>query len=734
MGEAFKFRAVAEEASKMLARDNDEMTAFGISEGILAFGTFNGYVHTLFLDTAEAFMLGPYSPIKDLSALGDSIAFISGNKVVLFNCKSHRETLATTVQDAQKISICSSLLGNTALLCATTSSVMTIQKGWVTTNVKPLRMTFSNIYEILAHGHLACIAEGCKVLVINLTNDLSIYERNVQWDIGRFHWASPTDMLVILGSEIDVVKYTQGTTQDSMEIIDNIKLDFTPFSIASFNQTNIVLLGAKLVILNANRECIFTAIPPIAGKLLSSNKPESPFFLVGGNQIFKVELPNAKEKIKILVHEYKFEEAYEITDRFKLEVNEVLYPQIEYLLKANRYEDAAVIINARLSQNDQLFNKLIQAFISEHKLHLIGHKIPYTEDESLNQKIIAHLSSHKDKLKSYLQKCPQHIITKPSILGKIKDLGIYDIVIDNFLTLGKSTEALKLALEVKSTKCFEILNLNPETFSLFIEIPNFLSVLFYLNYDLAAQLCEKNVLEPAKVIEWLPSDLIIKFLMKLEIDGTITEDLEKTLFSELLMHKPEGLINFIDKARFLNMENVAEAVCKTENDEAKVHVFTKLGNEEEVRKILNRNFDVRLKYIRSFPDLWPETLIEAKDSIEKTRQVLKSLHFYNDSISFIKTLEFKDYEDEIKEFIIKQGQILGIHKNSVNATKLEEFHYFQLLYIEYCKGINFSPPFVCCRCAQPLISVRLRKCGHHSHKDCFDKCIFCIDPCVLNKY
>lgn len=148
---------------------------------------------------------------------------------------------------------------------------------------------------------------------------------------------------------------------------------------------------------------------------------------------------------------------------------------------------------------------------------------------------------------------------------------------------------------------------------------------------------------------------------------------------------------------------------------------------------MNENFDVRLAYIKYYPDLWPDTLKECKNSIQKTRKVLQYLHLYSDSLNFIKDLEFKEYEGEIKEFIKKQGKIVDIYKNSLSASKLEEFHAFQLLYKEYCRGILYNPPFVCCRCAQPLTSARLRKCGHHSHKDCCEKCIFCIDPNFLTQ-
>ena len=541
---------------------------------------------------------------------------------------------------------------------------------------------------------------------------------------------SEKTLLVSTGITIEILSYSQTLNKDEIILIDRICLESVPTSLASFNQSNIVLLCQNLIILNSKKETIFTTVPPINGKLLSNNKINSPFFLIGCNQIFRVELPNVKEQIKVLVSEFKFEKAYELTERFKLDYSEVLYPNIEYYMKLQKFEDAARLVNEKLNHNDKFFVNVIQSFCFNHKLHLIAKSIPYIEDENLNNFILSELGEYKDLLKEFIQKWPLTMLTKSSMITKIKKLGFNDVLIDNFLKLGKTTEALKVALDVKSIKCFEILEKYPETFTLFLEIPNFLSELFALDCFTAGNLCETNHMEIPKVLEWLPSELIIKFLLQYQ---KLDLELEKILFEELLKYSPELLFEFINKVKFLSLDYILSIVQNSKLDSIKVHILRKLNNEAEVSKILNENFDVRLAYIKYYPDLWPDTLKECKNSIQKTRKVLQYLHLYSDSLNFIKDLEFKEYEGEIKEFIKKQGKIVDIYKNSLSASKLEEFHEFQLLYKEYCRGILYNPPFVCCRCAQPLTSARLRKCGHHSHKDCCDKCIFCIDPNFLTQ-
>ena len=187
MGENFHFQAIADEVTRMLIREKDEMTAFNISNNFLAFGTFDGFVHFLFPERNEGVVLGPFSPIKDISCLGDSIAYISGKQVVLYNVKSQRETFSTNVQDPVKITICSSLLGNIALVCATVNSLLIIQKGWVLANTKILKVQVEGVYELLAHCHLACFADSTRIQILNLTNEETVYEIKVPRGIGIIH-------------------------------------------------------------------------------------------------------------------------------------------------------------------------------------------------------------------------------------------------------------------------------------------------------------------------------------------------------------------------------------------------------------------------------------------------------------------------------------------------------------------------------------------------------------------
>ena len=727
MGENFKFEQIADEVTSVLKKDRDEMTAFGISDNFISFGTLNGFIHCLSLEINQGLMLGPFSPIKDLSCLGDSIAYISGKQITLYNIKTQNEVFSTTIQDAIKISICSNLLGSTALICSTPQSLQVIQRGWVKTNIKLLKIAPQGIYELIAHGHLACFIDNNKCQILNLTNEEILYEIDIPRGIGKLHWMSPSKLLVMTSSTIEILNYTQ---EDKITPIDRIQLENHPISISSFNQSNIVLLSSNLTIINSQKEIFFTGIPPIHGTLLSNNKSKSPFFLIGNNQIFKVELPNAKEKIKILVHEYKFDKAYELSERFKLDLSDVLLSHIDYYVKLNQFDDASALLLKKLSKNDKNLKEIIQKFVVNNKFHLIANFIPYVEDENLNNMIFTQLTDHKDILQEYLNKWPLVMITKPTMILKIKKIGLNDVLVDTFIKLGKPTEALKIAIDVKSKKCFEIIEKFPDTFSIFREIPDFLPHLFELDCQIAGKLCEINKYEIIKVIEWLPPELIIKFLKGYD---KINLELEKILFKEILINFPDELIEFVNTVKFIDLEYILDSIQNTRLDLLKVFLLRKLNQEDKVLTILHSNFEVRLNYIKYYPELWPQTLIEAKESIEKTKKTLCFLHYYYDSRSFINGLEFKDYESEIKEFIKKQGKIVNIYKNSLDAFKSEEFYYFKLLYKEQGRGILFDPPFVCCRCAQPLTTARLRKCGHHSHKDCFDRCMFCQDPSILTK-
>ena len=731
MSKGFKFEPTAAELMTMLARDKDEMTAFGISDDFISIGTFNGYVHFLFMNSNEGMVIGPFSPIKDICCLGEYVAYLSGRQITLYNPKNQKEYFTIAVQDAIKVSICSNNPKLYTLVCATRNSLIGITKGWMSPNTKNFGYPVQGVSELTAHGHLACVVDFARLQVLSLTEERSYYETAVQRGYGKFHWMSNTTLIAVTGLLIEVISYSQSSGKDELNVVDRIELECIPFSIASFNQSHIVLLSANLVILTLQKKIIFTGIPPINGKLLSNNKNNSPFFLAGSNQLYKVELPNIKEKIRILVHEFKFEKAYIFCEQFKIDTNEVLYPQIEYFIKLKQFEDAAQLISSKLQAHDKYFVQIIEKFIENNKLPLIARSIPYIDDENLNLKIFVQLNNHRELLREYIEKWPLVMLTKSSMIAKIKSLGFNDILIDNFIKLGKTTEALKIALEVKSMKCFEILNRFPETFSLFVEIPNFLPELFALDCAAAGRLCEDNHWEIKNVIDWLPPELIANFLMSYD---KITQELEKILFEVLLNYFPSKLIEFANRIKYMDINFMLEALQSTNLDNVKVFLLRKLNNKEEVLQILQVNFDVRLKYLKHYPDLWPKTLLEATESVTKIKKVLGYLHYYENSLEFVAELNFKEFEPEIKEFIKRQGKILDIYQNSVNAAKIEQYRNFCILFEEYKRGVVFNPPFICCKCAQPLTTVRLRKCGHHSHKDCFDQCIFCVDPSFLSKF
>lgn len=730
MSKHFKFELIADELTRMLLKDNDEITACGISESYIVIGTLTGHVHTLFLDSNEGMVIGPFSVIKSIACLGDTFAYVAGSRVAVFNPKTQRELFNTSIPEVRLISICSNSPKLYSLVCTTKNSLKTIKKGWTSPNTEDLHYNVLEPSELIAHGNIACVVDKDKMIVVSLREKKILYEVGITKGSGRFHWISPTLLISAHGLVLEILQFDQSNNTDDLFLIETMDLEYVPISLTSFNQSNIVLLGPSLVIFNSVKNVIFNEKPPINGKLLSNNKANSPFFLVGSSQIFKVELPNVKGKIRILVHEFKFSKAYELCERFKLNSNEVLYPHIEHLLKLKQFEEAAAVIFQRAQTSDKDFLKIIEKFIENNKLYLIVKSFSYIEDQAINNMIFTQLQNHKELLKEYLQKCPSAMLANPFVTAKIKSLGFNDILIDTFLYLGKTTEALKTALDVKSLKCFEILQKFPETFSLFLEIPSFLSKLFALDCAKAGDFCEGKM-EISRVVEYLPGDLLVKFLMDYE---KVTASLEKKLFEVLLKSFPEKIIEFASKIQYLEYEYMLAAVDSLQLDDVKVFLLRKLNSQEAALEILHSNFEVRLKYIKYYPELWEKTVQEADGSIENTKKVLGCIHYYENSIKFITSLDFKFYEFEIKEFIRKQGKILDIYKNSVNADKKEQFFQFCLLFEEYRKGVVFSPPFVCCKCAQPLSTIRLRKCGHHSHKECFNDCIFCIHPSYLTKF
>jgi hypothetical protein len=348
----------------------------------------------------------------------------------------------------------------------------------------------------------------------------------------------------------------------------------------------------------------------------------------------------------------------------------------------------------------------------------------------MNTLVIHSLSSHPDLLLNYLKKIPETFTLEKTLLGLIKSSGFSDGLLDILLQRNLQNDAFELCLSAGSEKTFELLEKFPDKNLEFSQVSGFYQKIFEINSEKAFKFCENRHNSTFDVLEWLSPDRIIRVLAQQELDLKQ----EEIFLDKILQNSPEELKKYLQKFRYLSIDQILEKIQDTKLDDLKVFLYQQQENKAEVLKILKINFSVRINYLKNYPELWMETLNEARESIEKTRQVLHKIHYFENALDFIKTLDFEQFDKEIRRFIMKFGSLVKLHKLSVSAARKEEFLIFKQLFEEYSKGIIFTFGSRCCKCRKEIYElsmVRLRKCGHHSHKDCLEKCTLCIDASIL---
>ena len=714
-----------------LRESNDHITSFTYSEDCILIGSAKGSIHIIDLANNEGMMFGPYNyPIKDLSSLKDTFAYTTSSKVVLLNKRSRKEVFSYSAS-YEKVCIWSNSLGNSALVCASTSQLFILQKGWVNVGVKALRPSYNYIQNIKNNSHILCLVDCEKAEILNLLNEEILFSSKVEEGIGHFHWFSNDSLLFSTGYFIDVLKFRQ-EVKESISLSERISITCIANSICSIKQY-IVFNTDKIFMLGNKREILVSQNLPSYGRLVTNGTNDSKIILFTANQVFILSLPNIKEKIMGLIKEYKLDQARELIEKYHITALNDLQPFIDDLIRRGRFEDAATFVNnAGLESESEYSRDIIQVFATNYKLHLISSNLPYIENTFMNSMIIHSLASHQDLLLAYIKKCPLTFPLEKTVLNQLKSLTYSETLFDIFIQRNLIIDACEFCINSLSEKTFELLEKFPDRFMEFSQISGFYSKLFEINVEKAFMLCKKQHQSSFDVLAWLSPTRVIQVLAQ---QPDLDPKQEEILLDEILATCPEDLKRFIGKFKTLSIDNILQKIQNTKLDDLKVFLHQKQENKSEVLKILKVNFEVRVNYLKSYPELWTETLIEAKSSSEMIRKVLKKIHYFENALDFIQTLDFHEYEKEIRRFIIKFGSLVKLHKLSVSSARLEEFLIFKELFEEYAKGISFELGKKCCICTKRVFELnvlRLRKCGHHSHRDCMDNCTICVDVSILS--
>lgn len=732
----FSFNEI-DSVTNQLKETSDMILCYSYTDNYIFFGTVKGAIHIIEIDNNEGMQFGPYNqPIKDIFSQNDSFAYVSQSKVALLNKKTCKESFSLSSNSFEKVLIWSNYLGNLSLVCASATTLSIIQKGWVNTNVKQLKCSFEYIQSIKINGNLVCVLDSKEAKILNLTTEEVLFTAKLDNGQGHFHWMTSESLLFSTGLELDILKYklNEKNNKDSIMQSEKVMLAVVPYSISSIRNKYIIFNSDDKVYMLGDKREILTSQKLFGyGKLVSSNRIESRFLFLTSHKIFIVNMPNIKEHILNLIKEFKLDQAKILIDKFNITALTELQPFIDELVKRNQFDDAATFINkSEINPSQEYFRDLISTFAENYKLHLIISHLPYIENQFLNSLIIHSLISHPELLLDYLKKYPESFVFDTNLLAKLKALGFSETLLEILLFHGQLMDALELCLNSKSEKTFELVEKSQERFAEFVRIPDFYQKIFGIDAQRALRICQKNNVELDDIINWLSSDLIIKVLSELP---ELNLRQEIILLDEIIAYSPEALKDLLVKFTHLTIENILEKLKLSKFDELRISLLQKLGKDEEILQILQQNFNVRVKYLKNFPELWAETLNEAKQSKDLIRKVLPYIHFYEEGLAFIQTLDFQEFNKEIQNFIMNFGQSVKLHKLSVSSAKYEKFLIFKKLFKEHSRGIYFNLGTKCSKCLkviQEFSCLRLRKCGHHSHKDCLDKCLLCIDPSILH--
>ena len=383
---------------------SDSILCYSYTDSSIFFGTAKGAIHIIDIDQNEGMIFGPYNqPIKDIFSQGDNFAYVSLSKVALLNKKNRKESFSYSSNSFEKVSIWSTSLGNSALVCASASNLYILQKGWVNTSVKQLKYAFQSIQSIKINGHLISVIDSEKAEILNLATEEVLFSSKLEDGQGLFHWMSSESLLFTTGLGLDVLKY-RGNEKDSITLSERIMLPVVPNSISSIRSQYIIFNTEKVYMLGIKRENLICQSLPGYGKLVSSNKIESKFLLVTSSQVFIVNLPNIKESILGLIKEFKLDQAKILIDKYYITALSDLQPFIDDLIRRNQFEDAAnFIVKSGLNPDQEYSRDLISVFAQNYKLHLISAQVPYIENQFLNTLIVHSLSDHTELLINYLK-------------------------------------------------------------------------------------------------------------------------------------------------------------------------------------------------------------------------------------------------------------------------------------------------------------------------------------------
>lgn len=179
MVELFTFAQYAQVFSQELTKKDDSITCAAISSKYISLGTSKGFVHLLDIQLKEAELIGPYTRIYHLTTIGSIVVFCTENKVIAYDSEQANEILNVDVNFPIKVGIANNNLGQLAVVCATNTELVLMQKGWVRVSKRTIKASLVSVNDLKVHAHLVCLATKGKFEFFNLIQEKTIYNLEI---------------------------------------------------------------------------------------------------------------------------------------------------------------------------------------------------------------------------------------------------------------------------------------------------------------------------------------------------------------------------------------------------------------------------------------------------------------------------------------------------------------------------------------------------------------------------
>ena len=722
----FSTAPFATQLSQELVSNNDIITTACITQRLICIGTVKGFVHIINIQSKEVTVLGPYSPIRQVSVLENLVAFITADLVVAYDTYSDSDVFSKSLPDPTQVAVSCETWGQTAVLCSVKEKVLLLQKGWVRLTERCIWQP-GTVLALKVHFNLLCAVLQERVEFFSLSKSQVVYRVSLEGQV-LIHWMSSSTVLVSENKKVSVIEYSQGSNSDNFTLKSCVELPSFPKSIASYNQRYILYEdGNELYLVSLEQEVIFQNTFSNIGMILSNNQNNAPFYIVSKNNILKVQPQTTDQKLQNLLNNKNFKQAYELAKRYQMPSEPILKDYIQHSIESKDFETATELVN-ELPSTSQYWTHLVEKFLEHNLVHLIASKIPESTSPSTLVSIVKQLirNQRTSELIQFMQKWPYSIISYTDLIKDLKDNGFTKLLLEIYERTGNYKEALNLCLQENSEHTFTLLENHLSLLQTFIETQD-LNQLFCINKTKTTQLLkDKAAYVPfetiAKKVKGKPA---LEFFCSL-LEEKNTSELQNIIFELLLENNPESVPKFLKEASLLDLETSLLKAKQRGNSEAEFLVLQKLGMQDQCKEILEKDFEVRVKYIKDYPSFWDLTLAQGLDDLTKTQQVLCALKYHNSPSEFVASADLRGCDSQVKELIHSKGTHYKLSTNAASSFKVENFSLFHQLCDSMKKGLSLTGNEVCKVCSKALEGkIAYRYCKHHTHLECSKNCCEC---------